>query len=261
MEYNDFHIHTKYTKGNSTIEIKDLVARAKVFKMRTLTITDSGNIDGYKEFTKECLEAGIIPFYGIGLYYAPLGLENSETNHLVLIAKNLDGLKNIVDLSKYERVDYGTLSRYSKGVIALSGGLGGVFDKPYFQGNEELGLQNIKILKELFGSNFYLEIQDNGLNENLIIMERITNLAFEYKLEIIVTGGAFYLYPNDFEKCNNLRLSFGNKQLKGSGYYFKGPKEIEQIFNKHLNGIYTTEMVRKQIDPDLFKSLDVTTSN
>lgn len=240
MEYIDLHIHTEYTKGNGLTKISELVLKAKEFNMNSLAITDSGTIDGFKEFVEECNKVNIKPILGCGFYFAPLGLNLKQTNHLVLLAKNrlgYDNLLKLVEFSKSEglthkpRIDLDIIKKYNNELICLTGGLGGVFDKPYIEGNKNMALENIINLKEIFRDDLYLELQDNELELNSLIIPEIISVSEKYNIKLIVTGGSFYLNREDFKKCNDLRLKNGNKTLSGDGYFFKSPKYIINRFN------------------------------
>lgn len=254
MNYIDLHIHTIYTLGNGITEIKDLVKRAKEYGMTYLAITDSGSIEGFNEFKTICKQNEIKPVFGCGFYFAPLGLEDNTIHHLVLIAKDETGYNNLLNLDKEAknskldnkpRISWDNLEKYNKGLICLTGGLGGVFDKPYLQGNNDLAYDNIKKLHTLFKSDFYLELQDNGQENNLIMKSKIPGVANTLGIEMVVTGGSFYLDPKDSVKCNKIREDNGNKTLKGDSYNFKSPKEIEALFPDFKNEIDRTFLIAK----------------
>lgn len=256
MEYIDLHIHTEYTKGNGITKISELVKKAQEFNMGTLAITDSGNIDGFYEFVKECRSVNIKPVLGCGFYFAPMGLKLKETEHLVLLAKNKEGYDNIlkmvefsrtIGLSHKPRIDFKILKKYSTGLICLTGGLGGVFDKPFIAGNKNMALENLTTLKYIFKSNLYLELQDNELELNTLIVDEIIKVSNNLDIEMIVTGGSFYLDRDDAIKCNELREKYGNKTLKGNGYFFKSPKVMISIFRNHEAALNNSVFVANSI--------------
>ncbi len=256
MEYIDLHIHTEYTKGNGITKIPELVKRAKEFNMNTLAITDSGNIDGFGEFVKECNSVNIKPVLGCGFYFAPMGLKLKETEHLVLLAKNRDGYNNLLKLVEFSktigllqkpRIDFDILQKYNNGLICLTGGLGGVFDKPFIAGNKNMALDNLVMLKQIFKANLYLELQDNELDLNTLIMDEIIKVSNNLEIEPIVTGGSFYLDRGDALKCNEIREENGNKILSGSGYFFKSPKDMISRFKNHADVIKNSVLVGKSI--------------
>lgn len=262
MDYIDLHIHTEYTKGNGVTNINDLVKRAKEYEMDSLTITDSGTIKGFSEFYKECANNNIKPILGCGFYFAPLGLENPVTHHLVLIAKDINGYNNLLRLNEYSlnegfgfgkpRIDFSVLNIINSHMFCLTGGLGGVFDKPYLSGDRELAISNIIELKKVFRESFFLELQDNGLENNSTMRKVLKQQSEELNLELVVTGGSFYLNKEDSERCNILRKQNGNKELIGNGYYFKSPEEIGYSFSEYpkaiSNSVYIAERCNLKLD-------------
>ena len=226
MGFIDLHVHTEYTKGNGISGIPDLVKRAKEFGMTALAITDSGTIKGFDKFKSECIKNDIKPIFGCGFYFAPLGLEKPETHHLLLLAKGSVGFSNIEALSRYSRVDFELISKYSEGVYCLTGGRGGVIDKPYLQGNSKLALNNLTRLIDIYGSRLRLELQENG------VINLIKELSDKYSIPMVVTGGSFYINKADASRCNSLRRSNGNRELKGDSYYFRSEDDIRTLFKE-----------------------------
>lgn len=240
MKYIDLHIHTKYTTGNGITEIPALVKRAKEYHMEGLAIVDSASILGFKEFEDECLKNSIKPIFGCGFYF---NYDSDNFAHLVLLAKNRIGLKVLTQLDRESKenlvqgkpvIDFDSLTNRSKDLIALTGGLGGVFDKLYNRGDKSGAYKNIEKLKGIFKDNLYLELQDNGLRENKVLQEVIIDLAKRESINIVISGGSFYLDSTDSIKCNQIRKKYGNRELKGGGFNFKSPKEIEKLYPGHI---------------------------
>lgn len=256
MEYTDLHIHSEYTIGNGITKISELVKRAKEYGLDYLALTDSGSIDGFNEFGQECKKHNINPIFGCGFYLAPLGHENQVTHHIVLLAKGSVGFNNLLALSRYSfnegldnkpRLDFEVLKKYSDSLIVLTGGLGGVFDKPYLSGDRALAMNNIKKLQNIYGENLYLELQDNNLSDNKIMLKVLISLSEELSIPLVVTGGSFYLNREDAELCNKIRVEHNNKILKGDGYYFKSPADINNIFNDQLEAVSNSISIAKEI--------------
>lgn len=268
MLYTDFHIHTKYTVGNGITEIPELVDRAKELGMEYLTITDSGSIKGFQEFNRECKRVGIKPHFACGFYFAPLGLEDNTTHHLVLLAKNSEGLDNLYYLDNYSRtvglgrknrIDWEVLKERTSGLICLTGGLGGVFDKPWLQGDKDLAESNLDELFKLFNENLYLELQDNELVNNRVMNKVLYDISLSRGINSIITGGSFYLYREDAADCNIIREKNGNNSLKGSGYYFKSSEDLAGVIQNfpeayrnlsklslEINGLSSTIELRRE---------------
>lgn len=244
MNYIDLHIHTKYTNGNGITEIESLVKRAKEYNMSYLAITDSASIQGFEEFNNICVKYKITPIFGCGFYFAPLGHGSNTTQHLVLIARNNIGLSNLYTLDSISkkniskgkpRIDFKDLFLCFNGLYCLTGGLGGVFDKPYLIGDKDLAFKNLKQLKELFKEYLFIELQNNGIKNNKLMLEVIPEVARALKIKMVVTGGSFYLDSDDYKKCNDIRISNGNKKLSGKEYNFKSQKEMCLLFKNFPN--------------------------
>lgn len=256
MKYVDLHIHSEYTLGNGITKIPDLVKRAKDFGMESLALTDSGSIKGFKQFRDECEKYSIKPIFGCGFYIAPLGLDNPLTHHLVLIAKGKIGYENLLKLNHFSlnegfkvkpRVNFEMLKKNSCDLISLTGGLGGVFDKPYLSGNEKLATDNIKKLKDIYSDNLYLELQDNGLENNKKMINVLTELSIRENIKTVVTGGSFYLDSSDYKECNRIRLENNNKELKNDGYYFKSPLTIYTIFKNNIKAVENSLLIAQNV--------------
>jgi len=256
MEYIDLHVHTEYTKGNGLSRIPELIKKAKEYKMDSLAITDSGNIDGFREFGQCCKEFDIKPIYGCGFYFAPFGFSLKETQHLVLIAKNIDGIKNIeklVQLSNSNiignkpRIDISLVRQYNNGIICLTGGLGGVFDKPYIAGNCNAAIENIRDLKDIFNNDIYFELQNNGLELNRLMIPEIIKVSKSMAIPCVVTGGSFYINRTDARACNTLRIKYNNRELEGDGFYFKSKDDIHKSFQGYEEYINNSVVINKRI--------------
>lgn len=256
MEYIDLHIHTEYTKGNCITKIPDLVRRAKDYKMQALAITDSGTVDGFSEFIRECNNFDIKPILGCGFYFASMGLKLKETEHLVLLAKNRIGYDNLLKLVEFSknsclsdkpRIDFEILKRHSDNLICLTGGIGGVFDKPFIAGNRNMAIDNLKELKHIFKTDLYIEIQDNELEINTQILDEILKVSRKLDIEMLITGGSFYLDRANAEACNKLREKNGNRLLEGSGYFFKPPMSIISRFKDLDNPIKNSNIINNSI--------------
>lgn len=273
MNYVDLHVHSEYTSGNGITKISELVNKAKEYGMEAIALTDSGTIKGFNEFAVECGRKGIKPIFGCGFYIAPLGLDNPETHHLVLLVKNEEGYSNLLKLNDFSlnegsgskpRIDFDVLKRFSEGLISLTGGLGGVFDKPCLSGNIDLAMVNITRLKDIFKDNLFLELQDNGIPNNMIMLDVLIELSKKLLIAPVVTGGSFYLDRDDADECNKLRVENQNKTLQGNGFYFKSGYEIENIFRMNLEAIKNSIKISRLCNMD-FKyynqSLDESRSN
>lgn len=241
MQYVDLHIHSEYTRGNGLTKLPNLVQRAEEYGMKALALVDSASIAGFSEFTQQCQRVGLKAIYGCGFYFTPDSRFNQvdEKYHLVLLAKNRIGLENLRrldSLSKEEiykrpRIDFDLLELYGEGLIALTGGLGGLIEKMMLSAQLNEAKEYVLRFQNILGEgNVFIELQNNGLQKNLLSCSMLHSLAEETGIPMVVSGGSFYLDAEDAEACNDMRRDAGNGELKGDGYTFKSPEEIYALF-------------------------------
>lgn len=253
-DYIPLHLHTEYSLLDGSIKIDELIELASHYRMPALAITDHGNLFGAIEFYKKASKAGIKPIIGCEVYLSPgsrLDKKTSESPfHLILLARDNEGYSNLSTLVTkaytegfyYKpRIDKELLERYSKGLIGLSSCLKG--EIPHYLGKEmtdEARKAAIKYM-EIFGKeNFYIELQDNGLQEQIKINRKLIELAREIELPVVATNDCHYLKPEDARAHDVLvciqtgktvndpnRMRFGSQQ-----FYFKSPEEMKKAFTE-----------------------------
>ncbi len=165
------HTHSQYSLLDGKCRIEELIKVAKDFNMPALALTDHGVMYGVVDFYKKAKEAGIKPILGCEVYVAPRGrfekdpIKDKNQHHLVLLAKNQQGYKNLmklVSLSYQEgfyykpRVDYDLLERYHEGIIALSGCLAGEIPSLILEGQYDSAKKRAERLKFIFGKENFL---------------------------------------------------------------------------------------------------------
>ena len=211
-EKRDFvhlHVHTEYSLLDGANRIKELVARVKELGMNAVAITDHGVMYGAIEFYKECKKNGIKPIIGCEIYVAPRTRFDKEANvddrlgHLILIAKDNEGYSNLIKIvSKaftegyyYKpRADLDLLRQYSKGIICTSACIAGFISRAILDDEYEKAKQTALEYIDIFGKeNFYIELQHNGLREQVLANQGLIKLARELGVEMIATNDAHYL--------------------------------------------------------------------
>ncbi len=254
-EYVSLHLHTEYSLLDGAIRIKELVERAKEFKMPALAMTDHGNLFGAVEFYKQVTKAGLKPIIGCEMYVAPGsrldkgGTENDEASfHLILLARNNTGYKNLVSLVTkaylegfyYKpRIDMDLLEQYSGGLIGLSACLKGEIPYCLQRGLLDRARQRALQFKHILGpENFYFEIQENGLPEQSEANKKLIELARELHIGIVATNDCHYLRREDAKAHEVLLCIQTGKTLKdinrmrfsSDQFYFKSPREMSDAF-------------------------------
>jgi DNA polymerase-3 subunit alpha len=249
------HNHTEYSFLDGAIRIKDLVKKAVEFKMSSLAITDHGGMFGSVEFYEACKGAEIKPILGFEAYVAPhsrfdrnSSKDERSYNHLILLAENQDGWKNLMRLSTIgylegfyykPRVDMEVLRQYSKGIIATSACVGGAIPQALLDGKWDKAKKLAEEYLSIFGEkNFYFEIQRHGIKDEEIAFKGLIQLGKEMGVPLIVANDAHYLRKEDALAHEVLlciqtqttmsdpnRYKFSSDQM-----YFKSPEEMALLF-------------------------------
>jgi DNA polymerase-3 subunit alpha len=275
-DFVHLHLHSQYSILDGAIKIKDLVKKAKEYGMPAVAVTDHGNMYASYELYKTCKEEGIKPIIGQEFYIAKgsrfdkhKGEEGEKGSyHLVLLAKNETGLKNLMKLSSIgflegfyykPRIDKEVLEKYSEGLIALSACIQGEIPLLYLQGKEEEAKKVAKWYKELFGDDFYLEVQYHGLKEQKEANRFLIELSKKLDIELVATNDAHYLESKDWEAHDVLLCLQTGKKLSDEKrmrfptkeFYFKNALEMLEVFKEIPHAVFNTLKVAEKIDDTL----------
>lgn len=176
------HVHSQFSILDAAASVKDIATTAAKFNMPAVALTDHGNLYGTVDFYKACTYAGVKPIIGCEVYVAPEShlIKNKEAGkksafHLTLLAKNEAGYRNLCKLSSIgflegfyynPRIDFELLQRHAEGLICLSGCLSSPTSQDIIQGNLDAAMQRISWYQEVFGDDFYLELQRHQMSED-----------------------------------------------------------------------------------------------
>ena len=211
-DFVHLHIHSEFSLLDGANRIKDLPVRAKELGMKAMAITDHGVMYGVIDFYKACKKEGIKPIIGCEVYVAPRSRLNKEPNidnkynHLILLAKDNQGYKNLSKLVSIgftegyyykPRIDLEVLEKYHEGLICLSGCLAGSVNQALLNGQNEKAEEIALWHKKVFGEDYYIEIQDNGIREQVLANQKLIQLARKLDIPIVATNDAHYLKKED----------------------------------------------------------------
>lgn len=269
-DFAHLHVHTEYSLLDGFSRVKKLVARAKELNMSSIAITDHGCMFGVIDFYKTAKKEGIKPIIGCEVYTAPRTLKDKDPNydknqgHLVLLAKNMNGYKNLIKMVSTSyvegfyykpRVDMQELEQHSEGIIALSACLAGDVSRALMDRNYEKAKKLALQYQEIFGKdNFYLEIQDHNIPEQREVNSGLVKLSKEIGIPLVATNDIHYVNREDSKihdvlMCIQMgktvndpnRMRFGSDE-----FYLKSREEMEELFPYAPEAIENTVKIAEQ---------------
>nr|MCR5035265.1 DNA polymerase III subunit alpha [Clostridia bacterium] len=270
MAFTHLHVHTEYSLLDGAARVKDVVARAKELGMDSLAITDHGVMFGVIEFYRACKSAGIKPIIGCEVYTAARSRFDKDAahdkvmGHLILLAENNTGYKNLMKIVSegfrngfyYKpRIDKEVLHRYSEGIIATSACLAGNVQRLLLNGDYEGAKREALEMLGIFGAgNFFLELQDQGLEEEARILPDMKRLHEETGIPFVATNDVHYVNQEDAAAQDVLmciqtattideenRMRFANDQ-----FYLKSEDEMRRIFSNTPEALDNTAKIAER---------------
>lgn len=268
-DFVHLHVHSEYSLLDGMSRIKDLPVRAKELGMKAIALTDHGVMYGAVDFYKECKKNDIKPIIGCEVYVAPHSRFDKEAgrdngyNHLILLAKNKTGYQNLsklVSLSFVEgfyykpRIDLEILEKYSEGLICLSACLAGSLSQALIQGNMEKAEEIALWHKRVFKDDYYIEIQHNGLRQQIMINQKLIQLARKLDIPLVATNDAHYLkkedsYFHEVLLCiqTGKRMSDEDRmRFETQEFYIKSPEEMADYFSEFPDAIENTVKIAEK---------------
>lgn len=260
--YAHIHCHSDSSLLDGMAKVPDIVAKMEYAG----ALTDHGNMFGMYEFYTKMLEAGKKPILGFEAYTCDLA-GNLENRHLILLAKNDVGVKNLFKLVsesqdnfyRHPHVTFDLLQKYHEGVIATAACVGGAIQQYVLENKEDLAEETIKKYIRIFGKeDFYLEVQRHGLTEETVVEGFFIEMAEKYGLKIIATTDSHYLekddaYAHEVLLCmqQEKKMTGPHWKFNGTGYHLHTSEEMEVLFSDHLEWLDNTLDLADKCDAHL----------
>ena len=272
--FTHLHTHTEYSMLDGISRIPNLVRQVRDLGMDSLAITDHGNLYGVVDFYSECKEVGIKPIIGCEVYVAHnsrhdrSGAERSPY-HLVLLARDNAGYRNLMRLVTRgnlegfhyrPRIDNELLEQYSQGLVCLSGCASSEVSRLIAEGSMDDARRRIGWYREVFGENYFLELQRHEHVEQLpAINAGLTAFSKEMGIPLVVTNDAHYVHRHesplqDLYICIQTNTTVQDEKrlrMEDDSYYIKSPAEMTQLFADYPEALANTERIAAMCNVEL----------
>ena len=270
MAFTHLHVHSEYSLLDGACRIEPMLDKIKSMGQTSVALTDHGVMYGVIDFYKAAIKKGIKPVIGCEVYVAARsrfdkvhGIDN-ERYHLVLLCKNNEGYKNLIKLVSESwvngfytkpRIDKQLLEKYHEGLIALSGCLAGEISRFLLQRDYDSAKETALWYKNLFGEgNFYLEIQNHGLHEQMQINPELIRLSKELNIPLAATNDAHYVEKEDSKMqqiliCIQTNHTIGEEtglEFSTEEFYLKSENEMLEAFPECPEAVENTAKIAER---------------
>ncbi|MBE7039849.1 MAG: DNA polymerase III subunit alpha [Ruminococcaceae bacterium] len=274
MGFVHLHVHTEFSFLDGACRIAGLIERAKELGMKAVAITDHGGMYGVIDFYKKAKAEGIKPIIGCEIYTASKDMYDktfdlgNRTGHLILLAKNMTGYKNLIKLNSYAftdgfyykpRVDFNLIKKYSEGLICLSACIAGDIPNAIINDDYNKAKELTRQYIDVFGKdNFFLEIQEHGIAEQKKANQGLMRLAKEFSLGLVATNDVHYLNKEDAKYQDILMCIQTNRKVSETDrmsfetdeFYLKSEEEMRQLFGNIPESLSNTEKIADMCNLD-----------
>jgi DNA polymerase III subunit alpha len=269
------HCHSHYSLLDGASRIPELVARAKELAMNAVALTDHGNLYGAIELYRECKSAGLNPIIGYEAYVAPAKRSERSASrrgdaayHLTLLARDRTGFKNLIKMASVAflegyhyvpRIDKELLEAHKEGIVCLSGCASGEFSELILKDQLDDATGLAEWFARVFGKNFYVEIQNNGLDLQRRCAEGAIEVANRLGLPLVATSDAHYLCQadsaaHDVLLCINtgkMRSDVHRMRYEGDQFFVRPPEEMYRLFPDHADAVQRSQEIADGCHIDL----------
>jgi len=282
MNFSHLHNHTQFSMLDGAASISEIIKKSKKHDMPGVAITDHGNMFGVPEFVNEAKKHDVKPIIGCEFYVTPSGMDDKKDRtryHQVLLAKNMTGYKNLSKLCSLgfteglyykPRIDKPTLAEHAEGLIATTCCIASEINQTIINKGEKEAKALFEWYLNVFGDDYYIELQRHGLNDQDKCNETLVKWAKEYNVKMVATNDCHYVNEEDSEAHdillalqtnadindpNRFRFTDDNNNLN-TDYYLKTPEEMQDLFDDLPSAIdNTNEIIEKIEDIDLSSEL------
>ena len=271
-DFVHLHLHTEYSLLDGAAKVDDLVDHLVKNNINACAVTDHGNMYASLYFAEECVKKGIKYIIGCELYAVDDHLDKRfgvKNEHIVLLAKNKTGYKNIVKLDSLSyidgyyrgkpRISYDLIKKHSEGVICLSACLAGRIPQHLLKGDYDAAKAFATEMKQVFGDDFYIELQDHSIAEQKQIIPDLIKLAKELDIGLVATNDVHYVEKDDWEAqeillCIQTKSTLDAPEMKFETheFYMKSGDEMAQLFDYIPEAITNTRVIADKIEEPVF---------
>ena len=273
MAFVHLHVHTEYSLLDGACRIDKIAEKVKAMGQNAIAVTDHGVMYGAVAFYKACTAAGIKPIIGCEVYVAPGSMHDrvygrdNDYSHLILLCKNETGYRNLcrlVSLAFTEgfyikpRIDWPLLHKYSEGLVCLSGCLAGEIPQKLIHGDYAGAKERALELKELFGEDFYLEIQNHGIQDESRAARELVRLHKDTGIPLVLTNDAHYLEKEDaYYQDVLMSIQTGKNvddptrmRFETQEFYLKTEEQMRELFPEYGEAADNTVVIADKCSYD-----------
>lgn len=228
----NLHQHSDYSLNDGYCTVEEIIERAKELGYNSAALTDHGTTTGLYNFYKQCKKAGIKPILGMEGYYCPdASIKGGDIAHILLLAKDLNGLRNLYSLStkganqfyRKPRISLDDLRKYHDGIVCTTACIAGILNK--FP-------NDIDSIAKIFGDDFYLEVQPHEFKEQKEYNQRVYAVAKRTGYHVIVTNDSHYSSPDDIGYHHLWVSMIGGNAYESNDFYMMDGNEVGSRLRK-----------------------------
>ncbi len=271
-DFVHLHLHTEYSLLDGAAKVDDLVEYLSKNNIDACAVTDHGNMYASLYFAEECVKKGIKYIIGCELYATDDHFDKrpgTKTEHIVLLAKNKTGYKNIVKLDSLSyidgfygkpRISYEYIKQHHEGVICLSACLAGRMPQLLMNGDYDGAKRWAAEMKAVFGDDFYIELQDHGIAEEKQVIPDLIKIARELNIPLVATNDVHYIEKEDWEAhdvllCIQTKKTLADpKRMKFETheFYMKSGDEMAELFSYVPEAVANTRVIADKVEEPVF---------